>query len=585
MSAAILLATPYDAFGELLRLSLAEQGHYQVRLVHSAQDARASLSRQLFQMVIVDHDLQDEPFVPFCFEIMAQYPNLRVVVIPPENNPNHPALGGLIPHGYLSRPFYLPDLLEMTRRLLDNAVLSQPSEPQPPGETLPEWLEDTILLQGYLEKLLASSEAVAALVGQDGKLRANAGRLPLPAAQEMAELLLRYWDREEKADLMRFIRLTSVKGDYLAYVTEITDGLVLMMAYEPGVAISQVRPQTRAIAQAMASAPPPDYRQNSGSPPATQKDGREAPPELPAKDPAQITSHEDSAPARPAALEPATEVLDGYTPPADSGEDFDSAGLPDEEPAQFDLTVLLGTVPSPDPHDSEEASSTFGQPVSTLGWTHEANSWEPSPRPGAPASLNHPPAGSSPEPPEKQPTAALETTAPRADSPGSISLIGPEPAIDPLGDTQPHVLNTVSHISQLEPVSPALSLLNYTCVLIPRLPHHYLTGELADRLAQWVQQYCLAFGWRLEGIAIRPDYLQWTVQVAPSVSPGNLVRILRQRTSSSIFSTYEHLKAQNPSGDFWAAGYLIVSGSQPPSAQLLRDYIQQTRKRQGILKP
>jgi REP element-mobilizing transposase RayT len=166
--------------------------------------------------------------------------------------------------------------------------------------------------------------------------------------------------------------------------------------------------------------------------------------------------------------------------------------------------------------------------------------------------------------------------------PDSLSI--PLSPVDSLEDTRPHVVSTITNMGQLEPVSPALSLLNYTCVLVPRLPPHYLTGELADRLAGWVQQLCLAFGWRLEGISIRPEYLQWTVQVVPAISPGNLVRIIRQRTSQHIFVNYAHLAEQNPSGDFWAPGYLIVSGVQPPSAQLLREYIAQTRKRQGVNK-
>jgi REP element-mobilizing transposase RayT len=147
------------------------------------------------------------------------------------------------------------------------------------------------------------------------------------------------------------------------------------------------------------------------------------------------------------------------------------------------------------------------------------------------------------------------------------------------------VLTTLTSLDQLEPASPGLSLLNYTCVLVPRMPQHYLTGDLSEKIGQWVHQLCLAFGWRLEGIALRPEYLQWTVQVAPTISPGNVVKIVRQRSSDMIFTQFESLRQQNPSGDFWATGYLIVSGSQPPSAGLMRDYIQQTRRRQGITAP
>jgi hypothetical protein len=42
------------------------------------------------------------------------------------------------------------------------------------------------------------------------------------------------------------------------------------------------------------------------------------------------------------------------------------------------------------------------------------------------------------------------------------------------------------------------------------------------------------------------------------------------------------LKRDNPSGDFWAPGYLIMGGLQPHPPQLVKDYIKQTRQRQGI---
>jgi hypothetical protein len=63
------------------------------------------------------------------------------------------------------------------------------------------------------------------------------------------------------------------------------------------------------------------------------------------------------------------------------------------------------------------------------------------------------------------------------------------------------------------------------------------------------------------------------------------MRILRQHTSDNIFAEFPQYKKDNPSGDFWAPGYLIMGGSQPPPAQLIKDYINQTRVRQGIYQP
>ncbi len=57
---------------------------------------------------------------------------------------------------------------------------------------------------------------------------------------------------------------------------------------------------------------------------------------------------------------------------------------------------------------------------------------------------------------------------------------------------------------------------------------------------------------------------------------------MRQQTSQRVFRAMPTLQGQNPSHDFWAPGYLIISGSQMPSAELLTDYLEQTRRRQGV---
>jgi REP element-mobilizing transposase RayT len=93
------------------------------------------------------------------------------------------------------------------------------------------------------------------------------------------------------------------------------------------------------------------------------------------------------------------------------------------------------------------------------------------------------------------------------------------------------------------------------------------------KLADMLQQICLAYGWRLVNQVIRPDIFQWTVQVSAVVSPGSVVRVVRQQTSQHIFEQFDHFNSILPSGDFWAPGYLIISGSQPPDTRLIGEYI------------
>jgi len=127
----------------------------------------------------------------------------------------------------------------------------------------------------------------------------------------------------------------------------------------------------------------------------------------------------------------------------------------------------------------------------------------------------------------------------------------------------------------------SLNHLTYACLFIPRFSTHYLTGDLAERLGEWLPTICIAFGWRLEFLAVRPEYLQWVVNVQPTKSPDLLMRIMRKQTSEKIFDEFIRLKKENLSGDFWAPGYLIMGGSQPHPPHLVRDFIQRTRQAQG----
>jgi len=248
---------------------------------------------------------------------------------------------------------------------------------------------------------------------------------------------------------------------------------------------------------------------------------------------------------------------------------------PLDEASQISLAEMLASMPSPDPEVNRRTILP--------DWAAEG---------GKPAFNPTPTAFAASNPAERVETSTEE----KIKIPNNMPVFSDVPSdlarfegadldqvqTDSLADTRPMLLGPATQLSDMEPVSAAYSRLSYTCLLVPRMPYHYLTGELADRLNQWLTHCCLAFGWRLEGLAIRPEYMQWIVQVSPAISPGNLVRIVRQRTSQYIFSHYPQINYENPSGDFWAPGYLILSGSQLPSSQMLREFIIQTRQRQGI---
>ena len=137
----------------------------------------------------------------------------------------------------------------------------------------------------------------------------------------------------------------------------------------------------------------------------------------------------------------------------------------------------------------------------------------------------------------------------------------------------------------LQLTSPVVADLNYFCLLIPRMLQHQITGDLAQRIAEWVGQLCMAFGWRLLQLLIQPTNLQWVVKMAPTIPPSHLMDTIRQHTSERIFASFPELKQDNPSGDFWAPGYLVTTGIEPPSEKVIQDFIQQVRNYQGASSP
>lgn len=134
----------------------------------------------------------------------------------------------------------------------------------------------------------------------------------------------------------------------------------------------------------------------------------------------------------------------------------------------------------------------------------------------------------------------------------------------------------------LPPATASWHHLSYALALLPRLPQHFITGDLSDQMAGTIQRLSLAFGWRLEHLSVRPEYLLLIATLSPEIPPETLVANLKAYTSQWIFDDFPRLGRENPSGDFWAPGYLLIAATQPPSQQVLRIFIEQTRRVQGL---
>jgi REP element-mobilizing transposase RayT len=536
MAKSLLLVTADNNFGQVLLYGL-EQAGYQAFIVKGKGEAVVRADEKNCDLAFLDLDLGHKPVPDIGQALRALKPDIRLVIFSSEENP--PPLDEIRPWTLMRKQYYLPDVLKM---LKDNsAPHPQPSHSNSQatnarqvdtGSPALPWLQDVSKAAQHLTRLTLESSAQAALITRGDHLWAYAGQLSQGAAKELAVTVTRHWDGQKGSDLLRFVRLEATRAEHMLYATRIADDVVLALVFDAETPFSTIRTQAGQLAQSLS-----------------------------------ISPLEEAHPAAGQASLPSS-----YDAPTEYLED-DETGQDSPVPSIADI---LADIPSPEPDEEGFGSHP---PVG------RSNQYSLESSPAVRVDERRPSDQNQDDDQTVEHVVEdFDATMPsqsrrRPDTPVRRPIPGE------LDETRPHSITEVAGRLMLEPVSPGLYNLTYACLLVPRFSTHYLTGDISDRVSEWLPQICIAFGWRLEFLAVRPGYVQWVVSVPPSTSPGYLMRIVRQQTSEKIFTEFTRVKNENPSGDFWAPGYLIMGGTQPHPPQLVQDYIKQTRTKQGYSQP
>src|SRR6266540_2375935 len=539
MTADILVITPSPGFGDSVRRELEDTDVFRVHVVNNKASAVVRADEKATPLALLDIALGEDWIIDIGQALRTIHPPIKLVVLCDENV-TPPTFDIIRPWTLVRKPFRLDDFMKS---------LSQPSPHSVAAPTQPTdlpWLKDVSKAAQHLTRLTLESSAQAALITLRNDLWAYAGGLSQSAAKEVAQTVTRNWDGQKGSDLLRFIRLESTKAEHMLYATRLASDIVLALVFDAETPFSTIRSQANQLVTNL-----------SDDRPAIQK----------------ITK---------SATQPIIEFLED-----ELNDEDDIVEIPP-------ITDILDNIPSPNPLPStssqDEAQPRTNEKVdNSVGETRlskplsNASAFTRESSPAIP--LNHLVTTEQDESLDQTILShatldEIEVTIPTKSRRRPETPIA-RPAPGELDVTRPGPTTEAARKMTLEPTTAGLYHLTYACLLVPRFSSHYLTGDLADHISEWLPNICIAFGWRLEFLAVRPEYLQWVVNVQPNTSPGYLMRVMRQQTSEKIFMEFTRIKKENPSGDFWAPGYLIMGGTQPHPPQLVRDYIRQTRQRQG----
>jgi REP element-mobilizing transposase RayT len=80
---------------------------------------------------------------------------------------------------------------------------------------------------------------------------------------------------------------------------------------------------------------------------------------------------------------------------------------------------------------------------------------------------------------------------------------------------------------------------------------------------------------------VQAAYLQWVMITPPEIAPVSFMSRIQEHTSRWVFQSYPDLINQNPSGEFWAVGKVILSGRYLLSRATIENVVQKIRAQQG----
>ncbi|GAB4543193.1 MAG: hypothetical protein Fur002_14810 [Anaerolineales bacterium] len=536
MPADILVVTPLTEVGETVRRVLEETTLYRVHIVNNKASAIVRANEMGIPLAMLDLALGREWVEEIGAALRTTQKGINLILLN-DQTLTPPAFETLRPWILVRKPFTMAEFM---------TAISQPQSAAPPetsdDKTHP-WLGDKNKAAQRLTRLTLSSSAQAALITRKNDLWAYAGGLSQEAAKELAQAVSRNWNSQKGADLLRFIRLESTKAEHMLYATNLTEDSVLAFVFESEMPFSAIRSQAVKLVEDLDAM-------------ELQKQAIEA------GEPAEDESRQEEN------IPPISNILTDIPAPNPLKSEPSAPRKKAEKIADFDPNQTRVSEPLADAAVFSRESS----PAMRLTPTLPPREVQPANKKRAAVEVEERPA--TPVAPSSL-EATRPTAAARPATPVAAPVSGAETRESPTTEAAKKLV--------IESASAGMYHLSYACLLVPRFSTHYITGDLSNRLeTEWLPNICVAFGWRLEYLAVRPEYLQWVVNVQPNTSPGHLMRIIRQQSSDKIFAEFPRFKRENASNDFWAPGYLIMGGSQPHPAQLVRDYINQTRRRQGL---
>ena len=309
MSINLLVTDPNIGFAMMLQQTLEATGRFKVTLAQSGAQALSAAKDALFELAIVESELDDFSLGDLVVGLRSRLPDLAIMVIPPFGAKELGDSSILDIQGALPKPFYLPKLEALVDEALakpihgkmrsastttgqdEKAIPQEPvaaapakgvnetlpprpptapqtaspapatsvtpktvSAPKPviaPMKKLESKLIDVDRAAGYLTTLTLESAANATMLinKHEQTLIASAGDLELAEVNGLLHRVSEHWAKNESGAQVQIV------GEHLLYSTLVTSDVIIAMVFQAQTPLSLIRKQAKHAAEILKSTP------------------------------------------------------------------------------------------------------------------------------------------------------------------------------------------------------------------------------------------------------------------------------------------------------------------------------------------
>lgn len=447
------------------------------------------------------------------------------------------------------------------------------------------------LSQPILNNLLQHSGAIALIVISGDKVEATAGSLSDSGVQVLVLALQRYWPAPIARDLTRYVGLSIDDDDRFFSVKFLPEGdYCLGLVFPLQTSLSQIRQDLANLVQDMLDQDQAKNEAQVGLDQSLQfllKD-------YPVPDPDHPKG--EIAPTGLAKLEKPPEQIKGAVFQEDQTAQRENQTRMDEEATR---PFSYSETPTGDELNSrEEAAEEIDLGMEDIPWQSLEDLMPPEEEIAADRNVDTPLEEEQPET-TAQKSAWQTLDEQEQEEHDLVSILQedftsvqdltpaddivlpledlPDPLAVDLSESEDEDESEASIVDEAEAAEWEPVIADITFYLVPRLKRHFLVKELPHGLRRWIPEICETYGWQLDALSVRPDYLKWTLRDFPESLVRKMLRIIRRETSQRIFGEFPNLQHGNPTEDFWSQSYLVDRENLEISTQALIAHVAKER--------